>query len=292
MEFDALSFTALAVAAGLFAVLAYLKRKRHWSFGARVLLATAFGIGLGLAFGQSYTYYALVGTIYANLISAMVVPLLFFSIIASITNLSGLVHIKAIGWKSVLFLLLNTLTATLLTLLIALPLHIGQGFSLDAVSYEAKTVPSATDTIVGLFPQNLATSWTNNAVVPIIVFALIVAAAYNRLVQKQKEAPSEKAVDVKPFKAFVDATNSVLGNAVSWIVSFTPYAVVSLIGRAVGRADVATLLPLVGVLIVAYVILALQFFGVESAFVAFIGKLSPARFFRGIAPAAVTAFTT
>lgn len=292
MEFDALSFTALAVAAGLFAVLAYLKRKRHWGFGARVLLATAFGIGLGLAFGQSYTYYALVGTIYANLISAMVVPLLFFSIIASITNLSGLVHIKAIGWKSVLFLLLNTLTATLLTLLIALPLHIGQGFSLDAVSYEAKTVPSATDTIVGLFPQNLTTSWTNNAVVPIIVFALIVAAAYNRLVQKQKETPSEKAVDVKPFKAFVDATNSVLGNAVSWIVSFTPYAVVSLIGRAVGRADVATLLPLVGVLIVAYVILALQFFGVESAFVAFIGKLSPARFFRGIAPAAVTAFTT
>jgi len=202
------------------------------------------------------------------------------------------VHIKAIGWKSVLFLLLNTLTATLLTLLIALPLHIGQGFSLDAVSYDAKTVPSVTDTIVGLFPQNLATSWTNNAVVPIIVFALIVAAAYNRLVQKQKEAPSEKAVDVKPFKAFVDATNSVLGNAVSWIVSFTPYAVVSLIGRAVGRADVATLLPLVGVLVVAYVILAIQFFGVESAFVAFIGKLNPARFFRGIAPAAVTAFTT
>lgn len=292
MEFDALSFTALAVAAGLFAVLAYLKRKRHWGFGARVLLATAFGIGLGLAFGQSYTYYALVGTIYANVISAMVVPLLFFSIIASITNLADLVHIKAIGWKSVLFLLLNTLMATLLTLLIALPLHIGQGFSLDAVSYEAKTVPSVTDTIVGLFPQNLATSWTNNAVVPIIVFALIVAAAYNCLVQKQKEAPSEKVVDVKPFKAFVDATNSILGNAVSWIVSFTPYAVVSLIGRAVGRADVATLLPLVGVLIVAYVILALQFFGVESAFVAFIGKLSPARFFRGIVPAAVTAFTT
>ena len=288
MEFDALSFAALIVAAGLFAVLAYLKRKRHWGFGARVLLATVFGIALGLAFGQSYTYYALVGTIYANAISAMVVPLLFFSIIASITNLSDLVHIKAIGWKSVLFLLLNTLTATLLTLLIALPLHIGQGFSLDAASYEAKTVPSVTDTIVGLFPQNLATSWANNAVVPIIVFALIIASAYNRLIQKQKEAPSEKAVNVKPFKAFVDATNSVLGNAVSWIVSFTPYAVVSLIGRA----DVATLLPLVGVLVVAYVILAIQFFGVESAFVALIGKLNPVRFFRGIAPAAVTAFTT
>lgn len=293
MEFDASAFVALLVAAAFFALLAVLKRRFKWGFGARVLLATGLGVILGLAFGQSYTYYALVGTIYANVISAMVVPLLFFSIIASITNLSDLVHIKAIGWKSVLFLLLNTLTATLLTLLIALPLHVGTGFSLDAVQYEAKEVPSVTDTIVGLFPQNLATSWTNNAVVPIIVFALIVAAAYNRLVQQQKEQKAdERTIDVKPFKSFIDATNSVLGNAVSWIVSFTPYAVVSLIGRAIGRADITQLLPLLSVLVVAYAILAIQFFGVESAFVALIGKLDPRRFFRGIAPAAVTAFTT
>lgn len=291
MEFDASSFVALVVAAAFFALLAVLKRRFRWGFGARVLLATGLGIVLGLAFGGSYTYYALVGTIYANVISAMVVPLLFFSIIASITNLSDLVHIKAIGWKSVLFLLLNTLTATLLTLLVALPLHIGSGFSLDAVSYEAKEVPSVTDTIVGLFPQNLAASWTSNAVVPIIVFALIVAAAYNRLVQQRKEQDAE-AIDVRPFKAFIDATNAILENAVSWIVSFTPYAVVSLIGRAIGRADVGQLLPLAGVLVVAYAVLALQFFGVESAFVAAIGHLSPVRFFRGIAPAAITAFTT
>jgi L-cystine uptake protein TcyP (sodium:dicarboxylate symporter family) len=87
MEFDASAFAALIVAAAFFALLAVLKRRFRWGFGARVLLATGLGVVLGLAFGGSYTYYALVGTIYANVISAMVVPLLFFSIIASITTL-------------------------------------------------------------------------------------------------------------------------------------------------------------------------------------------------------------
>ncbi len=40
------------------------------------------------------------------------------------------------------------------------------------------------------------------------------------------------------------------------------------------------------------VALAIQFFGVESAFVAWVGHLSSTRFLKGMAPAAVTAFTT
>ena len=142
---------------------------------------------------------------------------------------------------------------------------------------------------MGLFPQNLAAAWTSNAVVPIIVFAIIVALAYNRLASERQDG---EKVDVRPFKAFIDAGNKVLGETVSWVVGFTPYAVVALIGRAVGRADVTQLVPLLGVLAVAYVVLAIQFFGVESAFVAWVGHLSPVRFLKGMAPAAVTAFTT
>lgn len=290
MQVDALALGALVVAIAFFAILAVLKRKFHVGFGVRTLIATGLGVVLGIAFGQSFEYYAVFGTIYANVISALVVPLLFFSIISSVTNLTDVVHLRGIGVKSVVFLLLNTLTASLLTLLIALPLGIGHGFSLDGVQYDAHEVPSAIDTIVGLFPQNLADSWVNNAVVPIIIFAIIVALAYNRLATQKKDDP--KAVDVKPFKAFVDAANKVLGETVSWVVGFTPYAVVSLIGRAVGRADITQLVPLLGVLAVAYVVLAIQFFGVESAFVAGIGHLSPVRFLKGMAPAAITAFTT
>lgn len=287
MEVNPQAVAALFVAVAFFALLAVLKRRFHVGFGARTIIATGLGVVLGLAFGQGFDYYAVFGTIYANAISAIVVPLLFFSIVSSVTNLADTVRLRSIGLRSVVYLLLNTLTATLLTLAVALPLEIGRGFSLDGVEYEAHEVPTVTDTIVGLFPKNLAASWTSNAVVPIIVFALIVALAYNRLT---RDGAKDSGVGI--FKQFVDAANKVLGEAVSWIVSFTPYAVVAFIGRAVGRASVDQLLPLLGVLAVAYVVLAIQFFGVESALVAAIGHLSPARFLRGMAPAAITAFTT
>ncbi len=289
MELDVQALVALVVAIAFFAVLAVLKRRLGLNFGTRVLIATGLGIVLGLVFGEAYTYYAAFGTIYANAIKALVVPLLFFSIVSSITNLSETVKLRGIGLKSVLFLELNTLTAAIITLAIAVPLGIGTGFSLEGVEYEAHEVPTVIDTIVGLFPSNLADAWVNNSVVPIIVFAVIVALAFNRLLAKEKEG---EKVSVRPFKSFVDATNKVLGATVSWIVGFTPYAVVALIGRAIGNADVTTLVPLLQVLVVAYVALAIQFFLVQPALVALVGHLSPTSFLRGILPAGVTAFTT
>ena len=44
------------------------------------------------------------GTIYAHVVSAVVIPLLIFSIISSITNLGNSVRLKNIGLKTVFFL--------------------------------------------------------------------------------------------------------------------------------------------------------------------------------------------
>lgn len=118
----------------------------------------------------------------------------------------------------------------------------------------------------------------------ILVFGIIVAISYNKVYRKDES--------VKPFKVFVDAANKVLGRAVAFLVGLTPYAVTSLIARAVGRSQVADLLPLLGTLVLAYVLCVIQLFGVESILVAVIAKLNPVTFIKKIAPAAVVAFTS
>ena len=92
----------------LFVILAFLKRKKNAGFTTRVLLATAFGIILGIAFNGHTDYVGAVGSIWSNAITALVVPLLLFSIISSITNLGESMRLKSIGAKTVFFLLLNT----------------------------------------------------------------------------------------------------------------------------------------------------------------------------------------
>lgn len=286
MTIDYLEWGALLLAAAFFALLYYLDRKRHVDFGVRTILALGLGIVVGLAFKGHYTYVAAVGTIYAHVISAVVVPLLIFSITASITNLSSSIRLKNISLKTVLFLELNTLIASIITLLASIATNIGDGFVYElATDYEAAEVPTFVDTIISLFPQNLASHWADGEVVPIVLFVILVALSYNALA-------AENAEQVAPFKAFIDAGNRVMGKVVSIVIGFTPYAVLSLVARAVSRNALSDLLPLLSVLVLAYVLCAVQLFLVEGVLLRVIGRLNPIAFFKGIWPAGVVAFTS
>ena len=173
MSVEILDLCALALTAVFFALLYYLHKKKQVDFGVRTILAVGLGLIVGLAFKGHHTYVAAVGTIYAHVVSAVVIPLLIFSIISSITNLGNSVRLKQIGLKTVFFLVLNTFIASLITLIAGVATNIGSGVQYElATDYTAKEVPTFVDTVISLFPQNLAAHWSNGEVVPIVVFCI------------------------------------------------------------------------------------------------------------------------
>ena len=204
MSVEILDLAALALTAVFFALLYYLHKKKHVDFGVRTILAVGLGLIVGLVFKGHHTYVAAVGTIYAHVVSAVVIPLLIFSIISSITNLGNSVRLKQIGLKTVFFLVLNTFIASLITLIAGVATNIGSGVQYElATDYTAKEVPTFVDTVISLFPQNLAAHWSNGEVVPIVVFCILVAVSYNKIAAKKPE-------EVAPFKKFIDAGDLVL----------------------------------------------------------------------------------
>ncbi|WP_027088872.1 dicarboxylate/amino acid:cation symporter [Thomasclavelia saccharogumia] len=285
MNKNILELGALVLAV-IFFILIYFLKKKKVDFSVLTILAVGLGIIVGLIFKENYLYLEAIGTIYANLISAIVVPLLLFSIISSITNLQASIKLKKVSLKTIIYLLLNTFTASLITLILAVITRIGSGFNYElSTNYKATEVPSFVDTIIGLFPKNLINSWLNGEVVPIVIFAIIVAIAYNRIVNKDPKK-------VKPFKQFIDAGNRVLGEVVNFVIGFTPYAVLALIARAVSKSTIDDIIPLLSILGLAYLLSIIQIFGVESILLKVIGKLDPINFFKGIWPAGVVAFTS
>ncbi|MGO5053525.1 dicarboxylate/amino acid:cation symporter [Lachnospiraceae bacterium LCP25S3_G4] len=277
---------ALFVVAGFYSVIYFLKKKRNVEFGSLTILAVGFGVVVGLIFKGTFEYYSVFGTIYTQMISAIVVPLLLFSIISSITNLGNEVRLKQIGWKTIIFLLLNTFLASVITLIVSIVTNVGNGFSYElATNYEAREVPSMMETITSLFPSNLAKHWAEGQVIPIVIFAIIVAIAYNALIK-------EKVDKISIFKEIIDAGNRVMGKVVSFVIELTPYAVISLIGRSVSKNALDDLLPLLGVLILVYALSVVQIFVVEGTIIGLIGKLNPIQFFKGIFPAGIVAFTS
>ena len=270
MSDTAWNWVALGATVVLFAGLAYLSIRKKAGFSVRVLIATVLGIVVGIAFKGHTDYVAAFGSVWSNAIAAIVVPLLLFSVIAAITNLGESLKLRNIGIKTVVFLLINTFTAALITLGLALLFRVGEGFKFTLpTAYQQREVPAVLDTIVALFPT------------------ILVAVAYNSAAKTAKGAAA-----VKPFKAFVDAGNVVLSKATQIVVGFTPYAVLALIAAAVSNSDVAALLPLVTVLVVAYVAMILQLFIVQPLILSVTTRLSPIPFFKAYWPTGVVAFTS
>ncbi|MFQ7173312.1 MAG: cation:dicarboxylate symporter family transporter [Thomasclavelia ramosa] len=72
--------------------------------------------------------------------------------------------------------------------------------------------------------------------------------------------PRNQQKAVLPFKHFIDAGNRVMGEVVNFVISFTPYAVLALIARAVSSA-LSDLIPLLSVLGLAYLLSIIQILG-------------------------------
>lgn len=245
MDIDVLAIAAVAITVVLFVLLSYLGRKKNVDFGILTILALVFGIVIGIIFKGHVELTAVFGRIYTNLISALVIPLLFVSIISSISSLDNISKLKTIGLKSIFWLVANTFTASLLTLIIAGSLKVGQSINFTLpTDYEPKEVPSFLDTIVGLFPKNVVSHAANGEIVPFIVFTIMAGVALVYLQEREKEA-------AVPFKNFIDSANKLMFVVVEFVVDLTPFAVLSLIANAVSTYGAKELIPLLGVLVLA-----------------------------------------
>lgn len=174
-------WAALIVVVVLFAGLALLSKKTKVNFSWRVIIATVLGIIVGVGFSGHTAYVGAFGAIWSKVISAIVVPLLLFSIVASIGRIGGAGRLKNISLKTIVLLLVNTFTAAVIALVLGLLFQVGKGFDQALPKgVKPREVPGVVDTLVGLFPSNLADNWANNQVIPIVIFAILLAVSMNK----------------------------------------------------------------------------------------------------------------
>ncbi len=285
MNIDFLALGALGVTILSIGGLVFLN-KRNVDFGIRTIIAMVIGLIIGIAFKGHTTYIKPIGSIYVNTISAFVVPLIFFSVLSSVSGLESLKRLKTIGVKSVVLLTSTTFIASILTIIVSLAFGVGKGASISLpTDYAARKVPEFTQVIIDLFPKNFFAQASTNTVVPIIIIALFIGIAIVVLSTKE---PNE----VKPIKDFIGAATKVMNTVISFVIEFTPYAVLALVANAASQNGPEKLIPLISVLAVAYLLCAIQTFGVNSLLIGGLARLNPFKFFKHIWPALVVAFTT
>lgn len=281
-----MKFVALIIGLILFYLLGFMKKK-GLSFGTRVISGAALGLILGFFFKNQTEYLAVFGRIYANLLFAMVIPLLLTSVIKIMVSSESLQKLKSMGLKTVGILSLHNVLGSLIGVLLAVLFKIGKdaNFPLNKSSDVAE-VPGFAEAFVNFFPKNLVEDAANGAVIPIIVFAVLIGLAVLQLKDRGKEE------EVKPFVKFIESFSEIIFRLIGFITDFTPYAVLSLLANAVGNIDYSAVKPLVFMLVLTYVASFIHSYITTGALISIFARLNPFTFFKKNFPTQAIAFTT
>ena len=130
----------------------------------RVFIGFGLGILLGVIFGEKVLVIKIIGDIFLKLIKMLTVPLVFFSIISGITNLTDVNKLKRVGAKILGMYVVTTLLAGFIGLGIAHLINPGIGFQIDSSaigSYEATAMNSVSDTLLAMVPDNIINAMAN-----------------------------------------------------------------------------------------------------------------------------------
>jgi len=259
------------------------------SLPAQIFLGMFAGILVGLVFipnpGFTTDFLKPIGTIYVNLLKFLVVPVVVFSITDGVISLKDLKRVGSVGIKTFVYYMFTTALAVVIGLVLvsgfkgmfpALP-----SAELTGLAYEAKQSPSVMQVIVNIFPDNLFKPMVNADMLPVIVISILFGAGIL--------ASGEKG---EKIGAIVNAMNEVVMNVMMMIIKITPIGVFCLMANVVavnGASIVGTLALVIGVAYLGYFVHVAVVYGLS---VRFLSGMSPVKFFKGIAPAMICAFTT
>ena len=262
-----------------------------------LLLGLVFGI-LANQFGFSgfvTDYIKPVGSIFIRLISMIVVPLVFASLLVGTASLNDIRKLGRIGTKTIAYYLCTTAIAITIGLLLVNTFKPGKALSQQTRTrleqtgrpeadkrIEAIKKPKITDTLLQIVPANPIKAFTEGKMLQIIFFAIILGIALTVV-------PNGRA---QPVIIFFDALNDAMIQVVHLIMKLAPYGVISLIAAVVGDfgLDILPLLLKYALVVIAGLILHATI--TYSLAIKTFSKLKIATFYRGIRPAQLIAFSS
>ena len=254
----------------------------------KILVALGLGIVAGLELGAdgvdiAKTWIAPFGTIFMNMIKMIIVPLVFSSLVMGVCSLGDIKKIGRIGAKTMAYYLGTTAFAIVLGIALALIIQPGVGLhmSTEGVKAAAKAAPPIMQVIIDIFPTNAMEAMLKANMLQIIVFSLFLGTGITMVGERAEY-----------LKRTIDGLAEASYKIVGMIMKFAPIGVFGLITPVVAANGPAVLLPLLKVVIAVYLGCLLHAIIVYGLMLQLIGKINPVKFFKGIAPAQLLAFTS
>jgi proton glutamate symport protein len=275
------------------------KKKTPWIVLIAIVLGMLTGTFLGkdaAVFGITfYSAFDMIGKMFLNALTMIVVPLVSSSIISGIAKIGGEESFKRIGTKMFVFYIGTSLIAILIGLLSVNLFAPGVGSAnaseLAKYSQELGEFSSTVNSDIGnsiknvimqIVPSNILSAFSRGEMLGLIFFSLLFGFA----VSKIDNHHSSLIIGVSKgiFESMIEFTHI--------IMKVLPVGVFCLVAREFAITGFKSLLPLFYFFITVLLALLAYTFVALPILLKLVAKVNPIRHFKAMAPALITAFST
>ena len=258
----------------------FLKR----SLTTTILISMVIGVEIGIDFPLFSQNLKVLSQLFLRLIKCIIAPLLFGTLVYGIAGHSNIKQVGRMGWKSILYFEVVTTLALFIGLAAINFSKAGVGIVLPHVEHldELPThKQTITDINLHIFPENIAKSIYDGAVLEIVVFSILFGIGLALVDEKHK----------RPMLNFVESLSEVMFKFTSIIMYFAPVAVCAAIAYTVGHMGLGILVNLFKLLLTLYAALLFFLLGVLLP-IALLVKVPIKKFVQAIIEPVSIAFAT
>ncbi len=251
---------------------------------AWIFIAMLLGAAIGHDFPNAATHLQVLALIFLRLIKTIIAPLIFGTLVVGIAGHSNLRQVGRLGLRSIIYFEIVTTIAIFLGLAAINISKAGAGVQLPP-STGAESAPvtklSAQDTILHIFPENIAKSVADGAVLEVVVFSLLFAVALAMIGEPKR----------RPMLAFCESLSEVMFKFTNLVMYMAPLGVGGAVAYTVGHTGFGVLASLLKLLLTLYAALAVFVLGVLLP-IALIFRVPLRRFLEAVAEPVTIAFGT
>jgi DAACS family dicarboxylate/amino acid:cation (Na+ or H+) symporter len=268
-----------------------------------MLLGLLVGLVLGVAAHQlfagpgleGFVHYVTepAGKLFLRLLFVLVVPLIVSALAVGVAALGDLRSLGRIGLKTFAYTVVVSIIAVMIGVGMVNLFHPGTGLSPDLkarLASQASAAPppapnqsgSGVDFVVNLVPSNPIKAMVDGDMLAVMVFSLLLGLG---LALTRTES-------ARRFEEMLDGVYDVVMHLLGMVLQAAPIGVACLLFTLTARLGLDVLRQLGAYVLVVVSALAIHQFVVYSISVAWLGRMSPIAFFRGVRPAMITAFST
>lgn len=251
-----------------------------------ILIAFIAAIAAGVIFGPAIDVVAPLGDAFLRLIQFIIAPLILATLVVGVAGNGDLKKVGRLGGKTVAYYLVTSAIAITIGLGMGFLFAPGEGVdiapeNIDESAAETEETDGIVDTLLNIIPTNPFESLVEGNILQIIFFAIFLGVGI--------AAVGEKA---QPVLRFFEGFSEVMFKVTGFVIMLAPIGVFGLVAPIIGDHGLGVLLPLLNVILAMITACVLHVVLTYFIAVKTLGKMSPITFIKGIAPAAIFAFSS